>query len=87
MRPEKWNLNWSPPAVSEFSGALTYNYPIETPPGRNGLQPSVALFYSSRSIDGALASLDDGVLAPGWSIAEISIIRTDIDYGHEWRLA
>lgn len=37
VRPERWNPAWSPPAVSEFSGAATYGYPIAVPPGRGGL--------------------------------------------------
>ncbi len=30
-----------------FSGAVTWSYPLRVPPGRNGLQPSLALGYNS----------------------------------------
>ena len=74
-RPERWSPSFVPPAVSEFSGAATYNYPIEVPPGRHGLQPNVSLSYSSRSLDGAIQDIEAGDLANGWSLAQISIMR------------
>jgi RHS repeat-associated protein len=78
VRPERWNPSWNPPAVSEFSGAATFGYPLELPPGRHGLQPSVALSYSSRGLDGRIQDGDQGVVADGWSMAEISIVRVDV---------
>ncbi len=44
----------------EERGAVTYSYPIEVPPGRNGVAPSLALSYSS---SGSLRGL-----AQGWSL-------------------
>ncbi len=37
--------------VNLSSGAATYNYPIELPPGPGGFQPKVELNYSSGSVD------------------------------------
>lgn len=47
-------------------GAASYRIPIEVPPGRSGLQPSVALTYSSRAGNGS-AGL-------GWSLSAGSSI-------------
>lgn len=43
------------------TGTFTYAFPIEVPPGRMGLQPSLALSYSS---DGAIY----GGVAAGWNL-------------------
>ena len=80
-KPEAWGLQWSPPVVSEFSGAVTYGYPIDVPSGRNGLQPSVALSYNSRNMDGLIQSSDAGFVASGWSIAQMGIFRDDVEIG------
>jgi hypothetical protein len=37
--------------VDAWTGAAAFSYPIEVVPGRNGLQPSVSLSYSSGSVD------------------------------------
>jgi RHS repeat-associated protein len=49
------------------SGAATYTVPIWTPPGPNGLQPSISLSYSSRS--------GNGVGGVGWSLSVGSSIH------------
>ncbi|MEM8858862.1 MAG: SpvB/TcaC N-terminal domain-containing protein, partial [Chloroflexota bacterium] len=78
-RPDQWSLQWDLPVPSEFSGAATYSYPIQVPPGRNGLQPNIALNYSSSSLNGAMRALTAGRIAAGWSITEIAIVRTNIE--------
>ena len=56
--------------VEEGSGDYTYSYPIAVPPGRKGMEPSVALNYRS---SGAIY----GTVAHGWSLP-IPVIKVDI---------
>ena len=49
------------------NGATTYTVPIECPPGRAGVQPSISLCYSSHG--------GNGVLGYGWSIGGLSSIN------------
>jgi YD repeat-containing protein len=48
-------------------GAASYTVPIAVPPGRNGMQPSVSLSYSSRG--------GNGVAGLGWSLGAGSSIH------------
>ncbi len=70
-----WKLLYNPPATALFSGAATYNYPIELPPGRNGLQPSLNLSYNSRRMDGILGWIDADWVGLGWSLDTMAIAR------------
>lgn len=47
-------------------GAARYTIPLELPPGRNGVQPALALAYDHRS--------NNGPLGVGWSLAGLSQI-------------
>lgn len=82
--PAPWRYQWTLPTVSAFSGAATYSYPIEVPPGRNGLQPNIDISYSSRGVDGPIVSdgQDQGPLGLGWNINNIEITRSDMDLTH-----
>ncbi len=55
--------------VSEQVGAATYTYGIVVPPGRNGMQPALALRYSSQSPR-------RGGLADGWTL-DVPTIRLE----------
>ncbi|MEH0974043.1 RHS repeat-associated core domain-containing protein [Micromonospora sp. CPCC 205546] len=45
------------------SGAFTWNYPMRVPPSLNGPAPSLALAYSSQSVDGRQAASNN---QPSW---------------------
>ena len=60
-------------SVSTQTGAVQYGYPIQVPPGRNGVAPSLALSYSSQ------APIYGGIAA-GWSLS-IPEIREDTSQG------
>lgn len=52
-----------------FSGAATFSYPIELPPGINGLAPSLSISYNHHQTTRA------GVLGHGWDISTDVITR------------
>jgi len=83
-RPEAWALEWKPPVTNEFTGAASYGYGFNIPPGRAGLQPNVSLSYSSAALRGAIRQTSMGTVASGWSLSDISITRTKIENGASW---
>lgn len=85
-RPEAWALEWRPPTVNEFTGAATYQYPINIPAGRAGLQPSLGLSYNSASLRGAIRKVSYGSVATGWALSDISITRSGITNGPDYWL-
>ncbi len=85
-RPEAWAPQWRLPTVSEFSGAAAFQYPFEVPPGRHGLQPTLGLSYSSSALNGAIRSVSLGRIATGWSMNEISIVRTGVKFQSHYLL-
>ena len=72
---EGWVPTFVKPNVSLFSGAMTYSYPIQLPEGRGGLTPSLALSYSSRSVEGILAWTQGGEVGLGWTLGTPVITR------------
>ena len=55
-------------------GSASYSVPIVTPPGTNGMTPSLSLNYSST--DGS------GWIGHGWSIGGLSAIYRSFNYPH-----
>lgn len=69
--PESYTINTGLPVGSTSgnlmaSGSVGYNIPLEMPSGTNGLQPAVALNYTSNYADGPLGT--------GWTIGGLSAI-------------
>lgn len=61
------------------TGAATYTIPIYTPPGTNGLDPSVGITYNSQT--------GSGIAGYGWSIGGLSIIsRTGKNIYHNGKV-
>src|SRR3989338_4313863 len=51
------------PQTDQSTGALVETIPMVIPPGRNGLQPDVALVYNSQN------TAKDGIAGYGWSLS------------------
>ena len=60
---------------SLFTGSSKYSIPIWTPPGRNGMEPHLALSYSSGSVEGVLGDVQAPWVGMGWSIDSAEIAR------------
>ncbi|MEK7672304.1 MAG: RHS repeat-associated core domain-containing protein [Patescibacteria group bacterium] len=59
--------------ADNVSGALTLEYPLVVPPGRDGLQPDLRLSYNSQN------TRDDGIFGYGWSLNIPYIERVNKD--------
>ena len=70
---EGTNYNSGDWGVSDQNGAVTYSVPIDVPPGRNGMAPSLSLRYSSN------LPLRGG-LAVGWTF-DMPSIEVDLTLG------
>jgi hypothetical protein len=83
---EGWQPVYTPPVANLFSGALTYRFPLQVPPGRSGLQPELGLSYSSRGLDGVITGtnvMESSPVAFGWSIdGLIEVVRDNTH--HKW---
>jgi RHS repeat-associated protein len=62
------------PPVANSSGSASLSYPIETPPARNGIGPSLALTYDSERVN------SNGWLGVGWDL-KMSSIEIDTRFG------
>jgi hypothetical protein len=64
--------------VSNFTGAATYNYPLQLPEGPGGLKPSLTLSYNSQVVDAATLETQSGWVGMGWSL-ETGYIRRNMN--------
>ncbi|HET6148600.1 MAG TPA: SpvB/TcaC N-terminal domain-containing protein [Polyangia bacterium] len=62
------------PPEANSSGSARLSYPIETPPGRNGIGPNLALTYDSERVN------TNGWLGVGWDL-RLSSIEVDTRFG------
>jgi len=60
--PSLFTYNSVNPKVDNSTGALTYRIPLDIPPGRNKVQPDLALEYNSQNTE-------DGIVGYGWSVS------------------
>ncbi len=63
-----------PPQVNS-RGSASLSYPIETPPARNGIGPSLALTYDSERVN------SNGWVGVGWNLSGLSVIEIDSRFG------
>jgi hypothetical protein len=54
--------------LSGFTGAATYSYPIQVPPGPGGLQPPLELSYNTQEVDSASSRTQASWVGMGWSL-------------------
>ncbi len=64
------------PDVDLSSGALTYRYPINLPPGRNGFTPELSLVYNSQDRS------DGSLVGYGWNLS-IPYIQRENKWGND----
>ena len=60
--PNILSARTSNPKIDGYTGALTQRIALDVPPGRNGLQPDLALEYNSQATE-------DSVVGYGWRIS------------------
>jgi RHS repeat-associated protein/uncharacterized repeat protein (TIGR01451 family) len=58
-----------------FTGNSRFSIPIWTPPGRNGMAPSLALSYSSGAVNGILSDVQASWVGMGWNVDTVEIAR------------
>jgi|GEM_PF-3668441 len=66
-------VNLIQPPTANQQGSATLTYPIELPPGRNGMMPEISISYSS--------DRGSGHIGEGWEISGLSSITVDTRWG------
>jgi RHS repeat-associated protein len=72
--PKAADISVGDASVATQTGALNYGYSLNVPPGRNGMQPSLSLSYSSQAPT-------YGGVAAGWALSGIPLIDLDTSEG------
>ena len=63
--------------VGEFTGSVSYAYPLTIPPGENGIEPPLILTYSSGAFNGGMGDVQSNPYGAGWSLtAHVDIVQT-----------
>ena len=62
--------------VDLLTGAATYAYALEAPPGTNGMQPNLSLIYNSGAAD-TLLDQQAGIVGHGFELAGLGWIQRD----------
>jgi RHS repeat-associated protein len=70
-----WVPTYNEPQVALFAGGAVFDYPLEFPAGRGGLQPQMSLNYNSRQIDGTLGWVQGGWVGYGFELDMPQITR------------
>jgi RHS repeat-associated protein len=70
--------------VAGYTGAATYDFPIEVPPGPGGLTPSVSVSYNSNLVDGASNQTQASEVGMGWSLNAGGAIMRDMHGSMNW---
>ncbi|MBE2202051.1 MAG: hypothetical protein IAE79_25810, partial [Anaerolinea sp.] len=73
--PTPWELAYTPPQASAFTGAATYGYTFALPPGVGGLAPQLSLSYSSRGVDSLRRPVMSSGFGVGWGMPQAEIIN------------
>lgn len=69
--PRGWTPTFNRPVVSDFTGSVTYQYPLLVPPGPAGIQPNLALTYNSAQVNGLIGRLQAGDPGFGWTVTAL----------------
>lgn len=72
---QSWLPNLIGAQPNLFMGSAATEYPIQVPPGRNGLTPKLALSYSSASVDMMDRTQQASFVGAGWSFSTSYIAR------------
>ncbi len=69
------SASWS---VSGYTGTFTWSYPFRVPPVPGGLEPKLALSYSSSAVDGRTSSTNNQAswVGDGWDLTPGFVERT-----------
>ncbi len=75
--PTGWVPTFQSPTIADFSGSVSYEYPMVVHPGPNGLQPPLSLVYNSGQSNGTMGNGQGDPVGFGWSLtSRIDIVQS-----------